>query len=93
MGRKLYVVAYDVHQSTRLAAALRIVRGFASGGQKSAYECWLNDAERGELRERLSSVLDLTEDSVAFFPLEVRRPVSVLGRAVVPADPAYFYFG
>jgi len=93
MARKLYIVAYDVRQSSRLAKALRVVKGFASGGQKSAYECWLTEAERKELHSELGRVLDLDVDSVAFFPLELRRPVSALGAAVEPADPAYFYIG
>lgn len=93
MARKLYIVAYDVRKPKRLAAALRVVKGFASGGQKSAYECWLDANERSELHEDLSRVLDLEVDSVAFFPLQLRRPVSTLGAAVAPADPDYFYIG
>ncbi|MDN5874076.1 MAG: CRISPR-associated endonuclease Cas2 [Salinisphaera sp.] len=93
MPRKLFVVAYDVRKPKRLAAALRVVKGFASGGQKSAYECWLNENEREQLHGELAGVLNLDVDSVAFFPLELRRPVSALGAAVLPADPAYFYVG
>lgn len=93
MPRKLFIVAYDVRHPKRLAAALRVVKGFASGGQKSAYECWLTDGERVELHSALAGVLDLNVDSVAFFPLELRRPVSTLGAAVEPADPDYFYIG
>lgn len=46
MARKLYIVAYDVRKPSRLSKALRVVRSFASGGQKSAYECWLDAADR-----------------------------------------------
>lgn len=93
MQRRLYVVAYDVRHPKRLAAALRVVKGFASGGQKSAYECWLTEHERKALQEGLDRVVDFDRDSVAFFPLELRHPMSALGTAVVPADPDFYYFG
>ncbi len=93
MQRRLYVVAYDVRLASRLAAALRVVKGFASGGQKSAYECWLTEGERKELQGLLSDVLDLRVDSVAFLPLELRQPVSALGVAIAPADTPYIYIG
>lgn len=93
MLRKLYLVAYDVRQPKRLAAALKVVKGFASGGQKSAYECWLTTRELVCLYGRLLGVLEMQSDSVAFFPLELQRPMSALGTAVAPADPEFFYIG
>lgn len=93
MPRKLYIVAYDVRHATRLAAALRVVKGFASGGQKSAYECWLDESDRRQLKSRLSGVLDLSVDSVALIPLAQRTPMTALGAAVLPDDPDYFYVG
>ncbi|HEX7380896.1 MAG TPA: CRISPR-associated endonuclease Cas2 [Nevskiaceae bacterium] len=91
MPRKLFLVAYDVREPTRLAKALKIVRGFACGGQKSAYECWLDDADHGELSDRLESALDAREDSIAFVPLSLRQPVTALGVAEPPRDPDYYY--
>lgn len=93
MQRKLYVVAYDVRKPGRLAKALSIVRAYASGGQKSAYECWLSESERQELMSRLSAVLDLAVDSIAFFPLDTRYPMTAMGVAVKPVDPDYYYIG
>lgn len=93
MVRKLFIVAYDVRRPSRLRAALRVVRGFASGGQKSAYECWLTEPERAELTRRMCEVLDLRVDAFALIPLEPRRPVTTLGKAVKPADPEFFYLG
>lgn len=93
MPRKLYIVAYDVREPHRLIKALRVVRGFASGGQKSAYECWLDEADRKQLKSRLAGVLNLDCDSVALIPLQLRVPMSALGAAVLPDDPDYFYIG
>lgn len=93
MPRKLFVVAYDVRAPKRLSKALKIVRGFASGGQKSAYECWLSAADRSELKALLSHALNLDDDSVALIPLSPRARVSALGIAEAPEDPSYFYIG
>ncbi len=93
MPRKLYLAAYDVREPRRLARALRVIKGFASGGQKSAYECWLTPAETAELERAMRGVLELEEDSFALIPLNPRRPITPLGVAIAPTDPAYFYFG
>lgn len=93
MHRKLYLAAYDVRQPARLPKALRVVKGYASGGQKSAYECWLTFSERGSLQAEIADVLDLTEDSFALIPLAPRRPLITLGVAREPCDPDFFYIG
>lgn len=93
MARKLFLAAYDVREPKRLRAALRVIKGFASGGQKSAYECWLTAAEREALVAAMAEVLDLAVDSFAIIPLEPRRPAITLGIASKPVDPAFFYLG
>jgi CRISPR-associated protein Cas2 len=93
MHRKLYVAAYDVRHPARLPQALRVVRGHASGGQKSAYECWLSSAEWRALHAEMAEVLNPARDQFALIPLEPRRPLVALGVARTPADPDFFYFG
>lgn len=39
--RALYLAAYDVAEPGRLAAALDLVRGYSTGGQKSVHEIYL----------------------------------------------------
>lgn len=43
--RQLHLAAYDVREPSRLAAALQLVRAYATGGQKSVYEIFLTLAE------------------------------------------------
>lgn len=93
MERSLYLAAYDVSNPTRLARVLKVVRGFASGGQKSAYECWLTTAEWRALHREVARVIDPDQDRFALFPLAPRRPLVTLGVAEPPADPDIFYFG
>jgi len=91
--RQLYLVAYDVREPSRLRAALHITRHYASGGQKSVHECWLTPAEKGQLLGDLCQVLDASQDSLLIIRLDSRQSVTVLGRAVAPADPEWFYVG
>jgi CRISPR-associated protein Cas2 len=93
MRRALFIAAYDVRAPRRLVKALAVVKGYASGGQKSAYECWLSHTERQALLGEIADVLDLTVDSFALIPLETRTPVATLGVALVPSDPDFYYFG
>lgn len=91
MANKLYIAAYDVRHPPRLARALRVVRSFASGGQKSVHECWLDPLDERELLNRMAATLDLTTDSFALVPLTANRPVTTLGIARAPIDADYFY--
>ena len=91
--RALYLAAYDVCDPRRLAAALKLVRAYASGGQKSAHEIHLTDAERQRLLCDMRRMLDEAEDSFMLIRLDPRATVETLGRAVPPSDAACMYFG
>ena len=93
MERRLYLAAYDVSDNGRLARVLKAVRGFASGGQKSAYECWLTPTEWQALHREVAELIDPSEDRFILFPLAPRRPMVTLGVAEPPANPEFFYFG
>lgn len=91
--RRLYLAAYDVSCPRRLRAALQVLKGYASGGQKSVFECFLSAAERTELLARVREVIDPAEDRFLLLPLAGDRPVGTLGIAVPPEDPEYYYVG
>ncbi len=91
--RPLYIAAYDVANPARLRRALREVKAFATGGQKSVYECYLHAPEHHELVTRMHAVLDPNEDRFMLLRLETRGAARILGIAVPPADPDYFYVG
>jgi CRISPR-associated protein Cas2 len=89
--RDLFLAAYDVADPRRLRVSLELVKGHATGGQKSAYECYLSPAEQGRLLQDIALVLDEAEDSFLLIGLDPRSRVHTLGRAVAPSDPALFY--
>ena len=91
--RDLYLAAYDVASPSRLAAALALVRGYATGGQKSVHEVFLTPAERGELVHAMALLLDADEDRFFLLRLDPRARTYALGLAAKPIDPDYFYVG
>ncbi len=91
--RQLYIAAYDIANSKRLRQALFVVRSYASGGQKSVYECFLTDAEKHHLLESMKSIIDPDEDRFLLLQLDARCRVRTLGKAVPPQDGAFYYVG
>lgn len=89
----LYIAAYDVSDPRRLRLALNIVKDYATGGQKSAYECYLTDAERRGVLRAVAEVIDDSEDRFFLLRLEPRMRPRVFGTAVQPADPDFYFVG
>jgi len=91
--RQLYIAAYDVTDDARLRQALQVLKGYASGGQKSVFECFLSDGERRGLLAEIRGVLDLTEDRFLLMPLNPTVEIQMLGIAIAPSDPDFYYVG
>lgn len=92
-NRRLYLAAYDVTDPARLRDALHAVKGYASGGQKSVFECFLTPAERRSLLAEVRTVLNLQEDRFMLLPLAHPQAMRTLGIAVKPSDPDFYYVG
>ncbi|MCP5254415.1 MAG: CRISPR-associated endonuclease Cas2 [Zoogloeaceae bacterium] len=91
--RDFYLAAYDVAAPRRLRAALALVRGYATGGQKSVHEIFLTPSERHELLHAMALILDEEADRFFLLRLDPRSRTYALGVAAQPADPDYFYLG
>jgi CRISPR-associated protein Cas2 len=91
--RRLYLVAYDICEMKRLNRVRELLKGYSTGGQKSVYECWFSPAELTEVTETLRRLIVPEEDRVHVVTVDGRSRPHVLGVAVPPADPAFFYFG
>ncbi len=91
MSRQLYLVAYDIRHPKRLRMALRVVRSYALGGQKSVFECWLSPAERVTIWRQLGEIIDTDTDAALLLRLDPRARTRVLGLGQPPADPRWFY--
>lgn len=93
IARRLFVAAYDVHERKRRARVRRVVNEYASGGQKSAYECWLTAQECRKLHANVAGMLDLSKDSFALLPVQGEETFVGLGIASGPVDPEVTYVG
>lgn len=93
MNRLLYLVAYDVRSPSRLRRMLHLLKEYASGGQKSAFECYLSVTEQKELMARVKQTMDTEEDAFLVIRLTDRDAVATLGIAVKPVDQLYTYLG
>ena len=91
--RALYIAAYDVSDDGRLRDALRVLKGYASGRQKSVFECFLTEGEKRALVAEVRAVLDGDEDRFFLVRVERRSTVHTLGKAVRPLDLAWYYVG
>lgn len=91
--RSLYIAVYDVCKPSRLRKVHRIVKNYATGGQKSAYECFLSPAERGQLFADVCAVIHRTEDRFALLRVEERAQSVLRGIAMPPVDPEFYYVG
>ena len=91
--RDFYLAAYDVSSPRRLAAALALVRGYTTGGQKSVHEIWLTEAEKRRVLEQIVWLIDTATDRFFLLRLDPRQRTLVLGVGEAPADPEFFYIG
>ncbi len=90
--RHLHIAAYDVRDPRRLRLAMQAAKKYATGGQKSVYECFLSDAERTALIREMRELLDADLDRFFLLRLDRRGAARVMGIARQPTDPDFFYF-
>lgn len=93
MDRTLYLVAYDITSEKRLRNVREFLKGYSTGGQKSVYECFLTDGELKFVTSKLKRLIFALEDRVHIFQIDGRSRPQVLGIALNPKDPSYFYIG
>ncbi len=91
--RILYLAAYDIAAPERLRQGLYILRDYATGCQKSVFECFLTESEAQELMARMEELLITDEDRFFLIRINRRRSVRVLGLGRKPGQPHFFYLG
>ncbi|UJP06356.1 MAG: CRISPR-associated endonuclease Cas2 [Nitrosomonas sp.] len=91
--RQLYLAAYDISCNRRLRKALHVLRNYASGGQKSVFECFLTYTEKSCLLKDISLVIDPGEDRFILLRLIGAKHIHTLGKAVLPQNGSFYYVG
>jgi CRISPR-associated protein Cas2 len=91
--RQLYLISYDIRDSARRTRVMQSIKGNAVGGQKSVYECWLDDSELTHARHALEDLIDQDIDRVFITGLDPRAAIHTLGMGTPPEDGDMFYLG
>jgi CRISPR-associated protein Cas2 len=91
--RQLHIAAYDIVDDRRRRAAHRVMRRYASSGQKSVFECVLGGSEQTQLLAETDAVIDPDEDRFFIVALKPSALVMGLGRAKVTTGANVFYLG
>lgn len=89
----MYLAAYDISEPKRLKKALKVLKEFSTGGQKSVFECPLTPVEIDHLLKKIQKVINREEDRFFLIHLEPRSQIRTLGIAQVVGDPEFFYVG
>ena len=92
-NRALFIAAYDVACPSRRRQVHRTVKAYATGGQKSVFECFLTPLERKELLVGARRLINEREDRFALLRVEERAKPLLLGIASPPVDPDFYYVG
>lgn len=79
--RKLYLVAYDICEPSRLQRVCRYLKGYKVGGQKSVSEIWATDAELRDIRSNLEDLMVAAVDRLHILVLDPRMQPLLYGNA------------
>ncbi len=93
MSRDFYLAAYDIASGKRLRRARERISAYASGGQKSVFECLLTPAESRHLFLDMSALLRHDCDRFLLLRLDPRARLLTLGRAAPPRFSGCMYVG
>ncbi len=69
MSYIFYVVTYDISVDKRRKKVSDLLEGYGQRVQYSVFECFLNQAKFIELCSRMEKHIEISEDSIRFYPL------------------------
>ena len=85
----LYVVSYDIPDDRRRLQTAKVLLDFGTRVQFSVFECVLEGDLYQQLLERLSGVIQSSEDRLRIYPLcaSCTQDVVLLGEGKLTEDP------
>jgi CRISPR-associated endonuclease Cas2 len=92
MEANLYLCCYDIQDDNIRHRVYKTLQQYQSGGQYSAYECYLNSAQKTQLESELNKLIE-TCDSVKFQILHNIQNIICLGKATRPLNEHFLYIG
>ncbi len=64
-----WLVSFDITSNRRRYRAVKVLKSYAIRVQKSVFEGHFSTSSFEEMKEKLSTVINLKSDSVRFYPL------------------------
>lgn len=82
----IYLICYDITDDRRRSKVAKLLEGYGLRVQKSVFECDLDDRHYEWVRQRVTRLMNRSEDQVRFYPLPSasRKKLIILG-----AKPEY----
>ena len=88
------VVAYDISDDRVRTKVAGLLEGLLTRVQYSVFECNLNAADLGQMRDRIEEVVDRVEDSVRIYTLcaACEAKLEIIGTGTRTEDPEAYIF-
>ena len=86
-----YVICFDVHDDKRLRLISNEMENFGVRVQRSVFECHLETVQLQELKQRLSDLMEPSEDQVRYYRLcgKDKQQIVIDGAGRLSTDPDY----
>ena len=86
-----YVICFDVHDDKRLRLISNEMENFGARVQRSVFECHLEVTQLQELQQRLSYLMEPSEDQVRYYHLcgKDKQQIVIDGAGRLSTDPDY----
>ncbi|ODS30205.1 MAG: hypothetical protein SCARUB_04686 [Candidatus Scalindua rubra] len=88
----LYIVSYDITDTSRRTKISNILKDFGERVQYSVFECLMDSKLRGKMVERLKSIIKAEEDSIRIYTLCVgcEKNIEVIGQGELTKEDKYY---
>lgn len=90
--RKIYLICYDISDVKVYRKVHKLVKGYAVGGQKSCFECWLTESEKQILAALIEQLFMGTAERADFFELNTDYKAGYYGIASKNTFNPFFIF-
>ncbi len=91
---RFYMICFDVADQRRLRKVANELENFGQRVQRSIFECWLDDSDLFELKQRLANCIQAGDDSIRYYSLCTQDigDIQIDGSGSVSPDMEYLCF-
>lgn len=71
--KRNYLVGYDIADPKRLRKVAKVMSAFGARIQYSFFHCYISNAQKKRLKERIKRIVDEDEDQVIILPVTEKQ--------------------